>query len=77
VQTQQGKWLSIFGKVLHEHVVAASETYNTQLELRLTEAIGVQFTERPAHHATSGLCERSRASTSRCASDGRSGDPTS
>jgi len=47
VQTQQGKWLSIFGKVLHEHVIAASETYNTALERRLTEAIGVQFTERP------------------------------
>ena len=47
VQTQQGKWLSIFGKVLHEHVVAASETYNTALERRLAEAIGVQFVERP------------------------------
>ena len=47
VQTQQGKWLSIFGKVLHEHVVAASETYNTALERRLTEALGLQFVERP------------------------------
>ena len=47
VQTREGKWLSIFGKVLHEHVVAASETYNTQLERRLSEALGVQFTERP------------------------------
>ncbi len=47
VQTRQGKWLSIFGKVLHEHVVAASETYNTALERRLTEALGVQFAERP------------------------------
>ncbi|WP_147095093.1 AAA family ATPase, partial [Nocardioides psychrotolerans] len=37
----------IFGKVLHEHVVAASETYNTALERRLTEALGVQFVERP------------------------------
>jgi len=47
VQTREGKWLSIFGKVLHEHVVAASETYNTALERRLTEALGVQFAERP------------------------------
>ncbi|MDQ6934371.1 MAG: relaxase domain-containing protein [Actinomycetota bacterium] len=46
VQTQQGKWLSIFGTVLHEHIVAASETYNTALEHRLTEALGVQFVER-------------------------------
>ena len=47
VQTRQGKWLSIFGTVLHEHVVAASETYNTALERRLTEALGVRFVERP------------------------------
>ncbi len=47
VQTRAGKWLSIFGKVLHEHVVAASETYNTAFERRLTEALGVQFADRP------------------------------
>ena len=47
VQTLHGKWLTIFGKVLHEHVVAASETYNTALERRLTAALGVQFVERP------------------------------
>jgi conjugative relaxase-like TrwC/TraI family protein len=47
VHPREGKWLSIFGKVLHEHVVAASETYDTALERRLTEALGVQFAERP------------------------------
>src|SRR5690606_27962067 len=47
VQTRSGKWLSIYGKVLHEHVVAASETYNTALERRLAEALGVRFVERP------------------------------
>ncbi len=47
VQTQQGKWLSIYGRVLHQHVVAASETYNTALERHLVEALGVQFAERP------------------------------
>lgn len=46
VQTSSGKWLSIYGKVLHEHVVAASETYNTALERRLVEALGVRFVER-------------------------------
>ncbi|GAA6527865.1 MobF family relaxase [Intrasporangium sp. DVR] len=48
VQTMQGKWLAIYGRVLHQHVVAASETYNTTLERHLVEALGVQFAERPA-----------------------------
>lgn len=48
VQTGSGKWLSIYGKVLHEHVVAASETYNTALERHLVETLGVRFVERPA-----------------------------
>ena len=47
VQTLSGKWLSIYGKVLHEHVVAASETYNTALERHLVEALGITFVERP------------------------------
>jgi len=47
VQTKQGKWLSIYGRVLHQHVVAASETYNTALERHLIEELGVQFVERP------------------------------
>jgi len=47
VQTRQGKWLSIYGTVLFEHTVAASETYNTALERRLVEALGVEFVERP------------------------------
>ncbi|HET7388113.1 MAG TPA: MobF family relaxase [Nocardioidaceae bacterium] len=47
VQTRSGKWLSIYGKVLHEHVVAASETYNTALERHLVETLGVRFVERP------------------------------
>jgi conjugative relaxase-like TrwC/TraI family protein len=47
VQTRQGKWLSIYGRVLHQHVVTASETYNTALERHLFEALGVQFAERP------------------------------
>jgi conjugative relaxase-like TrwC/TraI family protein len=47
VQTKQGKWLSIYGHVLHQHVVAASETYNTAMERHLVNALGVQFAERP------------------------------
>jgi conjugative relaxase-like TrwC/TraI family protein len=47
VQTREGKWLSIYGRVLHQHVVAASETYNTALEHHLTAALGVRFAPRP------------------------------
>jgi conjugative relaxase-like TrwC/TraI family protein len=47
VQTKQGKWLAIYGRVLYRHTVAASETYNTALERHLVEALGVQFAERP------------------------------
>ena len=47
VQTKQGKWLSIYGRVLHQHVVAASETYNTALERHLVDVLGVRFAEGP------------------------------
>jgi conjugative relaxase-like TrwC/TraI family protein len=45
VQTRQGKWLSIYGTVLHEHVVAASEAYNTALEAHMRENLGVRFVD--------------------------------
>jgi conjugative relaxase-like TrwC/TraI family protein len=41
-----GKWLTIYGRVLFQHTVAISETYNTALEYRLGEALGVRFAER-------------------------------
>ncbi|GAB3261426.1 MobF family relaxase [Nocardioides dilutus] len=47
VQTREGKWLSIYGRVLHQHVVAASETYNTALEHHLRALLGVRFAPRP------------------------------
>ncbi len=47
VQTLDGRWLSIDGRVLFKANVAASETYNTALEQHLREALGVQFAERP------------------------------
>lgn len=47
VQTVDGKWLSIYGTVLHEHVVAASEAYNTALEARLRDGLGVRFVDVP------------------------------
>ena len=47
VQTTSGKWLAIYGRVLYESAVAASETYNTALEYHLSERLGVRFAERP------------------------------
>lgn len=43
---QSGKWLTIYGRVLFQHTVAISETYNTVLEYRLGEALGVTFAPR-------------------------------
>jgi conjugative relaxase-like TrwC/TraI family protein len=47
VQTLDGHWLSIDGRVLFKANVSASETYNTALEQHLHEALGVRFAERP------------------------------
>jgi conjugative relaxase-like TrwC/TraI family protein len=47
VQTLDGRWLSIDGRVLFKAKVAASETYNTALEQHLRDALGVRFAARP------------------------------
>jgi conjugative relaxase-like TrwC/TraI family protein len=47
VQTLDGRWLSIDGRVLFKAKVAASETYNTSLEQHLRDALGVRFAARP------------------------------
>ncbi|PKQ24865.1 MAG: transfer protein Tra [Actinobacteria bacterium HGW-Actinobacteria-5] len=47
VQTlDDGRWLSIDGRVLHKAAVTASETYNSSLERHLAEALGVRFAAR-------------------------------
>ena len=46
VQTLDGRWLSIDGRVLFKATVAASETYNTALEHHLRDTLGVRFAER-------------------------------
>jgi conjugative relaxase-like TrwC/TraI family protein len=46
VQALDGRWLSIDGRVLFKATVAASETYNTALELHLRDRLGVRFAER-------------------------------
>jgi TrwC relaxase len=47
VQTRDGRWLSIDGRILFKATVAASETYNTALEHHLRDSLGLQFAERP------------------------------
>jgi conjugative relaxase-like TrwC/TraI family protein len=47
VQTLDGRWLSIDGRVLFKANVAASETYNTALEQHLRDTLRVRFAERP------------------------------
>ena len=47
VQTLDGRWLSIDGRILFKATVAASETYNTALENHLRASLGVRFAERP------------------------------
>jgi DNA primase catalytic core len=46
VQTRDGRWLSIDGRVLFKATVAASETYNTSLERHLCDGLGLRFAER-------------------------------
>ena len=47
VQTLDGRWLSIDGRVLFKANVSASETYNTALEQHLRDTLAVRFAERP------------------------------
>lgn len=42
-----GRWLAIDGRILFKARVAASETYTTALERRLSAALGVRFADRP------------------------------
>ena len=46
MQTLDGRWLSIDGRVLFKAKVTASETYNTALERHLADALGAQFVDR-------------------------------
>src|SRR5829696_6269771 len=46
VQTLDGRWLAIDGRVMFKAKVAASETYNTALEQHLRDSLRVRFDER-------------------------------
>ena len=60
VQTLDGRWLSIDGRVLFKANVAASETYNTALEQHLRETLGIRFAERPGTDPTKRPIRRDR-----------------
>ncbi|MBN9103767.1 MAG: relaxase domain-containing protein [Propionibacteriaceae bacterium] len=47
VQTLDGRWRSIDGRILFKATVAASETYNTALERYLATDLGLVFRARP------------------------------
>src|SRR4051794_29246244 len=47
VQTRDGRWRALDGRVLFKANVAASERYNTRLEAELTARLGIRFAERP------------------------------
>src|SRR5687768_16547963 len=63
VQTLDGRWLSIDGRVLFKANVAASETYNTALEQHLRETLGCGLRNGPALTRRSGRSGRSSVST--------------
>jgi conjugative relaxase-like TrwC/TraI family protein len=46
VQTRDGRWRALDGRVLHKAAVAASERYDTRLEAHLFTRLGVRFTDR-------------------------------
>ena len=46
VQTEDGRWLALDGRLLYAAKVAASEHYNTRLEAELVGRLGVEFAER-------------------------------
>jgi len=46
VQTLDGRWRALDGRVLYKASVSASERYNTRLEAHLSARLGVRFAER-------------------------------
>jgi DNA primase catalytic core len=47
VQTADGRWLALDGRVLYQAITAASERYNTRLEAELVERLGLSFRDVP------------------------------
>ncbi len=47
VRTPDGRWRAIDGRMFYQHLVTASEIYNTRLEQHLERMLGLVFGERP------------------------------
>lgn len=47
VQTCEGRWLALDGRIMFKATVSASEHYNTRMEAELGERLGLQFADRP------------------------------
>ncbi len=47
VQTRDGLWRALDGRVLHKAAVAASERYDTRMEAHLVARLSVRFADRP------------------------------
>jgi TrwC relaxase len=73
VQTLDGWWLSIDGRVLFKATVAASETYSTALEQQLRVGWACGSRTGPTPIRVSGQCGRSAVSTAPSMSAGRRG----
>ena len=63
VQTLDGRWLSIDGRLLFKANVAASETYNTALEQHLRDNLGCGMPNGPVPTRRSDRSGRSSALT--------------
>src|SRR5579875_3636408 len=47
VQTREGRWLALDGRIMFKATVSASEHYNTRMEAELGQRLGLQFADRP------------------------------
>jgi conjugative relaxase-like TrwC/TraI family protein len=52
VQTRDGRWLALDGRVLYKAKVSLSERYNTHLEAHLSGRVGAVFAQRPGRDQT-------------------------
>jgi len=50
VQTTDGRWLALDGRVVYQAITAASERYNTRLEAELVDRLGVSFHDTTRHN---------------------------
>lgn len=61
IQGQDGRWLTLDGRMLYSYNVAASELYNTQIAKHIHQDLGLEFAARKKHggviHELAGINE--------------------